>query len=178
MTLEELYDGLIDLSVIARDKLDRLVLSKYVDLTEGSAAAFHAEEACKAVLAKEAKDAEEVGMLAEATAMLARDSMHQTFDTDDDGSPGAGVGGGGGLGAMLGAGMGEMISGGGSPSSIDEDMDDLDALEIGGGDDDDGDPEEEGEVEEEAGGILGQDMNTNMMAFLMGGEDQGDTLDV
>ena len=35
---------------------------------------------------------------------------------------------------MLGAGMGEMISGGGPMGEIDNEMDDLDALESGGGD--------------------------------------------
>ena len=44
------------------EKFDCHVLSKYIDLTEGSPAAFHAEEATKAVLAKEAKDAEEVAI--------------------------------------------------------------------------------------------------------------------
>ena len=160
VTYDEMLDGLIDVSEEGREKFHKLVLSKYMDLSEGGEGLYHAEAALAAVLAYEEKEAKEDDLLKGASAMLARDSMHQTFDMDDDdggggtggagagagagGDGGSGVGalgvggGGGGLGGMLGGGMGEIMAEGETA-----------------------DVEEGGEEDED--GILGQDMNTNMV---------------
>lgn len=157
LTLEELLDGFIDLADDDKEKFHKLILRHYVNISEDATARAQAEAALAAVVAQEEKELVEDDLLKGTSAMLARGSMHQTFDMDDADGGGDGMGSafGGGLGGMLGTGMGDMV--------MDDDTaatgrtgnaDGADADGVGG----------EGDMdEEEEDGILGQDMNANMV---------------
>lgn len=155
LTLEELLDGLIDLADDDMERFYKVVLCYYVDISEGTAARAQADAALAAIVAQEEKEMVEDDMLKGASAMLARDSMHQTFDTDDVNDGVGGVDGAftGGLGGMLGAGMGDMV------------MDDEAAAKRDGtgGTDTAGGDRGKGIDDEEEDSILGQDMNANMV---------------
>ena len=99
VTLEEMYDGLIDLKSALRTKLEKVLLSKYVDLSDdGSPASLKAKQATAAADAREEEEEDE--LVAGAEELLSRDSMK---------APSAAGGpmqlGGVGLAGMLDAGM-------------------------------------------------------------------------
>ena len=108
-----MYDGLIDLKSALRTKLEKVLLSKYVDLSDdGSPASLKAKQATAAADAREEEEEDE--LVAGAEELLSRDSMK---------APSAAGGpmqlGGVGLAGMLDAGMDSSLEQGQADKLLD-----------------------------------------------------------